>query len=110
MRGGTIRTRIRAQGADSYSGPVAGVVRVFINGVAVGSEVASPPGNAVSSVLQQDFTVNAGDIVALGVRASSAMGISAFGIINIGLSSVFQYPSIVTQNTIGGQSGNTFSI
>lgn len=104
LAAGTVRTRIRAQGGtvsgnDPYSGSFtntsSGEVRLFVNGVAVGTTTASGLGSgSFSTVLQQDISVNAGDVVQLGTRRTGGSVISAFGAIQIGGSSIFQATSV----------------
>lgn len=86
-KGGVIRTKIRVFGFDNsyYGGPqVSSIGRIYINGVAVGTEVSS----IGTAVLQQDFTVATGDFLQFANRASNTQGpgvsINAwFGVANL---------------------------
>lgn len=64
-RGGVIRIRLSlSPGASGYTNDRSWG-RIFINGAAVGTELTTNAGNVSSN---QDFSVNPGDRIAVGVR------------------------------------------
>jgi hypothetical protein len=109
---GVITIRIRAKGgqtqiSDGYSSfsiSCACEARVFINGVAVGSSAVS--GSATfSGVVQANYSVNPGDVIAIGSRVSSGdtrAGTSSYSQLEIGLSANNQRLSLIP-------AGNSFS-
>lgn len=72
LTGGSIRARMRVlRGVSDYGATTAGYARPFINGSAVGSEFSAGAAQNNFTFSEQDLTVNAGDLLQLGVRSSS---------------------------------------